>query len=82
MPPFRLFLLASVVFILVVFAVLEQQAWLQKFRLQTGNQLNGNFIIGGGALFNPGNSDAVEALKRSLRIRTCHVPDARTQRRR
>lgn len=32
-PPFRLFLLSSVIFYFIVFAVLERQPWMQEFRL-------------------------------------------------
>lgn len=65
-PPFRLFLLTSVIFFLTVFSVLEQQPWLKAFRLRPGDQPSGNFVIGGDMQFNVGAPDTVEALQARL----------------
>lgn len=62
-PPFRLFLLTSVVFFLTVFTVLEQQPWLKEFRFEPGNQPSGHFVIAGDMQFNIGVADTVETLK-------------------
>ncbi len=43
-PPFRLFLLSSVLFYFIVFAVLERQPWMQEFRLD--DSLMAGFMAG------------------------------------
>ncbi len=62
-PPFRLFLLTSVIFFLTVFTVLEQQPWLKEFRLEPGNAPSGSFVIGGEAQFNFGSPETLDGLQ-------------------
>jgi hypothetical protein len=65
-PPFRLFLLTSVIFFLTVFTVLEQQPWLNELKLQPGAQPSGSFVIAGDLRFNIEAADTVETLQARL----------------
>ena len=50
-PPFRLFLLTSVIFFLTMFAVLEQQPWMKELKFSGSNQPAGEFVIAGDLRF-------------------------------
>ena len=67
-PPFRLFLLTSVIFFLTVFTVLEHQPWLKEFRISPDDNASGSFVIAGDAQFNLGTQDnpQIEALRARL----------------
>lgn len=65
-PPFRLFLLTSVIFFLTVFWTLEHQPWLKEFRFSPEAAPSGNFVIAGDTAFNIGlNTDAEAATLRT-----------------
>ncbi len=65
-PPFRLFLLMSVIFFLTVFTVLENQPWLKEIRFTPGDQPSGNFVLGGNAQFRIDAPESVESLRERL----------------
>lgn len=65
-PPFRLFLLTSVIFFLTVFTVLDQQSWLNEFKLSSGGSTSGEFVVAGDTRFNLDTQDAARALEVSL----------------
>ena len=65
-PPFRLFLLTSVIFFLTVFWTLEHQPWLKEFRFSPEATPSGNFVIAGDTEFNIGlNTNAETATLRA-----------------
>jgi len=59
-PPFRLFLLTSVIFFLTVFTVLENQPWLKEFRFSPGDAPSGHIVIGGETQFNIGKDNEAD----------------------
>lgn len=65
-PPFRLFLLTSVIFFLTVFTVLESQPWMKELKLAPGWQPEGEFVVFGDMSFRVGGSERLEALKAEL----------------
>lgn len=65
-PPFRLFLLTSVIFFLTVFGVLEQQPWMKELKLSGSDQPSGEFVVGGDVRFNINTAPDAEALRRQL----------------
>ncbi len=77
-PPFRLFLLTSVVFFLTVFAVLENQPWLNEFKLSPSQMPSGEFVIAGDTRFNIGTRDGAEELKALLDDETL-TPERRAE---
>ena len=64
-PPFRLFLLTSVIFFLTVFTVLEHQPWMKELKFNLG-QPEGEFIVMGDARFNLGGQPDLEAFRAEL----------------
>ena len=67
-PPFRLFLLTSVIFFLTVFTVLEQQPWLKEFRFSPDDAPSGSFVIAGDTRFNLGEGNEAEAAELRQRL--------------
>jgi len=65
-PPFRLFLLTSVIFFLTVFTALEHQPWMKELKFTPGNQPEGEFVVVGDARFQLGYQPDLEALKAEL----------------
>lgn len=65
-PPFRLFLLTSVIFFLTVFTALENQPWMQEVRFSPGSQPSGSFVIGGDAQFRIDAPETAESLRARL----------------
>lgn len=65
-PPFRLFLLTSVIFFLTIFWVLEHQPWLKEFTLSPNNQPSGEFVVAGDIRFNIGDPADAEAMRKQL----------------
>lgn len=65
-PPFRLFLLTSVIFFLTVFWVLESQPWLKELRFTGSDQPSGEFVVGGDVRFNINTAPDADALRRQL----------------
>ncbi len=65
-PPFRLFLLTSVIFFLTVFTVLENQPWLKEIRFTPGDQPSGNFVMGADAQFRIDAPQSAETLRQRL----------------
>jgi hypothetical protein len=65
-PPFRLFLLTSVIFFLTVFTVLEHQPWMKELRLNPNSQPSGEFVVGGDIRFNISAPPDTETLRRQL----------------
>ncbi len=65
-PPFRLFLLTSVIFFLTVFTVLENQPWLKELRFTPGDQPNGTFVLGGDVQFRIDASRSAQTLREEL----------------
>lgn len=65
-PPFRLFLLTSVIFFLTVFTVLENQPWMKEMKLAPGWQPEGEFVVFGDTSFKLGGSERLGALKAEL----------------
>lgn len=65
-PPFRLFLLTSVIFFLTVFGVLEQQPWLKELRFTNSDQPSGEFVVGGDVRVNINTAPDAGALRRQL----------------
>jgi hypothetical protein len=63
-PPFRLFLLTSVIFFLTVFWVLEHQPWMKEVKFNLNSEPTGEFVVGGDTRFNigiPADADALRA---------------------
>lgn len=77
-PPFRLFLLASVIFFLTVFAVLERQPWIKALRLSPSDASPSSIAITGDTQFSIGISNEAELaeLRRQLEAEGL-TPDAR-----
>lgn len=67
-PPFRLFLLTSVIFFLTVFTVLENQSWLREFRFSPSDAPSGSFVIGGDAQFSIGLDNDAEVAELRQRL--------------
>jgi len=67
-PPFRLFLLTSVIFFLTVFTVLENQPWLKEFRFSPDDAPSGSFVIAGDAQFNLGMDNDAEVAELRERL--------------
>lgn len=65
-PPFRLFLLTSVLFFLTVFTVLENQPWMKELRLSPGWQPDGEVVVFGDTGFRIGGSERLKALNAEL----------------
>lgn len=62
-PPFRLFLLTSVIFFLTVFWTLDHQPWLKEFCFSQEAAPSGNFVITSDTEFNIGLNANAEAAK-------------------
>ncbi len=63
-PPFRLFLLTSVIFFLAMFWVLEHQPWLKELKFTPGSVPSGEFVLGGDTRINlnrPADLDSLTA---------------------
>jgi hypothetical protein len=65
-PPFRLFLLTSVIFFLTVFTVLENQPWMKELRFTPGAQPESEVVVVGTTRFNIGARPDLEALRAEL----------------
>lgn len=65
-PPFRLFLLTSVIFFLTVFWVLEHQPWMKEIKIDLNPGTAGQVNMGAGSEFKIGIPPDTEALKARL----------------
>ncbi|MFN7163475.1 MAG: DUF3667 domain-containing protein, partial [Hyphomonas sp.] len=65
-PPFRMFLLTSVVFFLTVFTVLENQSWLKELKFTPGSQPEGEFVVMGDTRINVGVQPDLAAFRAEL----------------
>ncbi len=65
-PPFRLFLLTSVIFFLTVFTVLENQPWMKALKFTPGDQPNGEFVVVGDTRFKVGSQPDIAAFRAEL----------------
>ena len=65
-PPFRLFLLTSVIFFIAVFWVLEHQPWLKEFKFTPGSMPSGEFVVVGDTRIQLNSSGNLDALKAQL----------------
>lgn len=64
-PPFRLFLLSSVLFYFIVFAVLERQPWMQEFRLDP-SWFSGATVEINGARVTLASDEAADAVMQAV----------------
>lgn len=65
-PPFRLFLLMSVIFFLTVFTTLEHQPWLKELEFGAGNQPAGEFVVVGQTRIRIGGPQDIADLEAKL----------------
>jgi hypothetical protein len=59
-PPFRLFLLTSVIFFLTAFTVLERQPWMKALRLSPGEAASSSFGVIGDTRFDIGTNNEAD----------------------
>ncbi|MFN7056923.1 DUF3667 domain-containing protein [Hyphomonas sp.] len=64
-PPFRLFLLSSVIFYIIVFGVLERQPWMLEFRFNPA-MISGRTMQFDGVTLSLGDDEAVTELRARL----------------
>jgi hypothetical protein len=77
-PPFRLFLLSSVIFFLTLFTTLEHQPWLKEMKFTPGDQPQGEFVVMGDQRFKIAGEQDRAALEAEL-ARTDLTPERRAQ---
>lgn len=65
-PPFRLFLLTSVIFFVTVFGVLEQQPWMKELKFSGSDQPSGEFVVAGDIRFKVNAASDMEDLRKQL----------------
>lgn len=65
-PPFRLFLLSSVIFFLTVFWVLEHQPWMKELKFTPNAQPTGELVVMGDTRINLGAVPDAEGLRARL----------------
>lgn len=65
-PPFRLFLLASVIFFLTLFTALEHQPWMKEVKFTPGAQPEGEFVVMGDTRINLGTEAGARSIREEL----------------
>ena len=65
-PPFRLFLLTSVIFFLTVFWTLEHQPWLKELKFTPDAQSESEFVVVGTTRFKIGSGPNLDAVRAEL----------------
>ncbi len=65
-PPFRLFLLTSVIFFLTMFWVLEHQPWMKELKFTPDSMPSGTFVVAGDTRVDLNRPASIETLKTQL----------------
>ena len=65
-PPFRLFLLTSVIFFLTMFWVLEHQPWMKELKFTPDSMPSGTFVLAGDTRVNLNGPADLDSLKAQL----------------
>jgi hypothetical protein len=76
-PPFRLFLLSSLIFFFMVFGVLERQPWMQELRIDP-SELSGTQIEANGVKVDLGGEEAAARIEAEL-SRSDLTPEQRAE---